>query len=960
MPNNTSWPVVRRTAAKEIDLFFSSPVAYLFLGVFLAVTLFVFFWVEAFFSRNIADIRPMFEWMPVLLIFLCSTLTMRLWSEEKRTGTLEFLLTRPYGLWHFVAGKFLSCLWLLLLALCLTLPLPVTVALLGDLDWGPVWSGYLATFLLGAAYLSIGLFVSARCDNQIVSLIGAMALCSVFYLIGSPALTDFVSAPLSDWLKLLGSGARFEAIARGVIDLRDLVYYLSLTLVFLSLNTLTLEQARWANNGNKRYHRQWRTITALAVLNLLVSNVWIGQIHALRIDTTQGQQYSLSDATHRYLSELQEPLLLRGYFSDKTHPLLAPLVPQLKDLLREYEVAGKGKVRVEFIDPQTDQALEQEANEKYGIAPVPFQVADRYQASIVSSYFNVLVQYGDQYQTLGFRDFIEVMARAEGNIDVALRNPEHDLTSAIKKNLQRYQTSGNVFDAISAPVQFTGYISDDAVLPTQLIEFRARVEQELNNWVEKSDGKLAVSFANPDNDTQLAEQLAEAHGLSPLVADIFAAKPFYFYLTLQGSDQWLTIPLEDLSQEAFARNLKAGLQRFARGFSKTVGLVTPPNQRFGGRQFSRLSQYLGDNLLVKSEDIGDGSVSGDTDILLLAAPENLTDAQVFAVDQFLMQGGTVVMASSPFGASLNNRSLSLSSHNSGLQDWLAHHGVSMPKQLVQDASNATLPIPVTRNLGGFQIQDVHMVDYPYFVDIRPEGLHADHPATAGLPQATLTWASPIEIDAARNDGRAVDTLLRSSAQTWLSDSTRILPDNRGQVALGDSADSQVLGVAISGQFESFFKGKASPLLPDATPDDKDTGSESKADAEPVISQVIERSPASARLIVFSSNDFLSDAALSLASASLGAEYTNPLALVSNTLDWALDDDGLTAIRARGHFNRTLPPMEQSAQILWEYGNYLMAFLLIALVALAQKHQQLRNQRRLERAFTATTQEVAHA
>ncbi len=116
--------LVSRIANKELALFFASPVAYLFLGSFAAVSLFVFFWGEAFFARNIADVRPLFEWMPILLIFLSSALTMRMWSEERRTGTLEYVLTLPVPLWRFVLGKFRACVVLLALALLVTLPLP--------------------------------------------------------------------------------------------------------------------------------------------------------------------------------------------------------------------------------------------------------------------------------------------------------------------------------------------------------------------------------------------------------------------------------------------------------------------------------------------------------------------------------------------------------------------------------------------------------------------------------------------------------------------------------------------------------------------------------------------------------------------------------------------------------------------------------------------------------------------
>ena len=133
-----NWASIKRIAAKEMSLFFSSPIGYLFLAVFLAFTLFVFFWVEAFFARNIADVRPMFEWLPLLLLFLCSALTMRMWSEERRSGTLEFVSTVPVSTWSFVLGKFFACWLLLAIALLLTLPLPLTVAYLGNLDWGPV------------------------------------------------------------------------------------------------------------------------------------------------------------------------------------------------------------------------------------------------------------------------------------------------------------------------------------------------------------------------------------------------------------------------------------------------------------------------------------------------------------------------------------------------------------------------------------------------------------------------------------------------------------------------------------------------------------------------------------------------------------------------------------------------------------------------------------------------------
>ena len=156
---------------KELAGYFGSPMALIFVGAFLAVTLFAFFWVDTFFARGIADVRPLFRWMPVLMIFLVAALTMRQWSEEQRAGTLEVLLTLPVSKVQLVLGKFLAVMALVALALALTLFLPITVSLLGNLDWGPVIGGYLAALLMAAAYAAIGLFVSSRTDNQIVALI---------------------------------------------------------------------------------------------------------------------------------------------------------------------------------------------------------------------------------------------------------------------------------------------------------------------------------------------------------------------------------------------------------------------------------------------------------------------------------------------------------------------------------------------------------------------------------------------------------------------------------------------------------------------------------------------------------------------------------------------------------------------------------------------------------------------
>ncbi len=943
---------IRRIARKEVTQFFASPVAFVFLATFLAVTLFAFFWVDAFFARNIADVRPLFSWMPLLLVFLVAALTMRMWSEERRQGTLEFLLTTPVSTLRLVLGKFLACMALLAIALALTLPLPVTVSFLGKLDWGPVIGGYIATLFLGAAYIAIGLYVSARSESQIVSLIVTSLVGVLLYLLGSGPQVGLFSYDVAEVMRKLGTGSRFESITRGVIDVRDLYYYLSLVGVFLTLNVLALKKEGWAKDNHAGTHRQWHLFAGLLIANLLLGNVWLDQVKSLRADLTADKRYSLSSVTENYLDQLQEPLLIRGYFSAKTHPLLAPLVPQLRDLLKEYEVLGDGKVRVEFVDPQSDPEKEDEANSKYNIKPVPFQVADRYQAGLVNAYFHVLLSYGDQYEVLSFRDLIEVKEKGEGELDVRLRNPEYDVTRALRKVLYAYQTGGNLFATLKKPVQFHAYVSPDSKLPAELVPFRATLEKVLKETADKAGDRLTWTVEDPDaKGGELGRKLTEEFGIQPMLRSLLGTDTFWFTLMLTDGDQYVQLALpEQLDEEGLRKNLEAGLKRFSAGFTKTIGMLAPeqpqgPYAQFNPAPgFNMLRQKLMESATVRDVDLKDGKVPADLDVLLVLAPRELTELQQYAIDQFLMRGGTVLVAASPFSTELTARNLSAREQKTGLEDWLAHHGLTLEKHLVADPYNSRFPVPVTRRVGQFQFQEVRLLDYPFFIDARDDRLNQDHPTTKGLPQVTLAWASPIKVDDSKQQGRTLTTLITSSDQAWLTDGEDITPrmDN-GQLSPWQPEGERgryTLGVMLEGVFTSAFEGKDNPLLAAARKKaeaaaqkekDKDKAETDTAQEEERVPPFVSKSPDAARLFVFGSGEFLADQTIQLTSSTERALYLNSLQLIQNAVDWALEDRGLLAIRSRSQFANTLIPMDQDTQAFWEYLNYVLAALGVALV-----------------------------
>lgn len=969
---------VRRICQKELALFFASPLAWLFLFAFISIELFVFFWAEAFFARNIADVRPLFQWMPLLLLFLAATLTMRLWSDERRSGTLEHILTSPQPLWHFIAGKFIACLLLLALALVLTLPIPITVSVLSDLDWGPVLSGYLAALLLGAAYLAIGLFISSRTDNAIVALLGSVLLGLLFYLPGSSLLTGLVSADVASVLSQISTSSRFDAITRGVIDLRDLYFYLSLVAVFLALNALMLERERWARERNFTAV-QWRktALTSLLAANFVGANVWLGQLPQLRIDTTAGAQYSLSEVSQQQLNRLQEPLLIRGYFSANTHPLLAPLVPQLQDLLKEYQVAGRGKVKLELVDPTTDAELEQQANQQYQIEPVPFQVADRHQSAIVSSYFHVLLQYGSEHKVLSFSDFIDVKAQGEADLQVMLRNPEYDISRQIKQLQAKYQTGGDLLAQLPGTVTLNAYASPTAQLPAQLQTLMQELPQVLAQMRGQHDKQLPMQTQDMA-DQSVLDRISNSFGAQPMVLDLMEPQPFWFFLTLQQGERELAIPLSDLSKTGAERAIKATLQRFVPGLEQTVALVTGTAAAGGytgaGSTFTQLSDLLGTELNVLNEDLSDGKVAAEADVLVLLAPKDLTDKQVFAVDQFLMQGGTVIAATSPYDVNLSQRSLGLTQVQSGLQDFLAAHGLSIEQTLALDPQHSTLPVPVTRQSGGFSFQQMAMLPYPYFADLRPGNFAAEQQnaqeqqnrqAILGdLPQLTVPWASPIKISAGQKQSDTAaapalqyQTLLSTSAASWRSNSLDVMPaiSSDGQVSYpGDqgSASAATVAVLVSGEFSSLFKDKPHPLRADAQQQKTADGEQTESTADNTAKALndtglLQKSAPGARLILVSSNSMFSDQAMQLAGSSNGSMYLNNLQLLQNMVGFALADTELASIRSRAQFNRTLPALSLESRSFWEYANYGFALLLLGLLFGAERWLHARKKARYQ-------------
>ena len=923
--------MIRTVMKKELRGYFNSALAVIFLAVFLAVVLLTFFGVEKFLARGLADLRPLFKWMPALLIILASALSMRLWADERRAGTLEVLLTLPVPRWQLVVGKFLAGIVLIAIALALTLGLPLTIAKMGNLDWGPVVGGYLATLLLAAAYLAIGMCVSAATDNQIIAFIGTAAVCGLTYLIGY--LGDLIGS-LRELGRLFGTGARFESVARGVLDLRDLAYYAGIVAVGIGLNVLLLERLTWGRGTSGRARRVATVLgVVLIAANAVVLDLWLAPVRHARIDLTHDGAYSLSDSTRSILEGLDERLLIRGYFSEKTHPKLAPLVPQIRDLLEEYRIAGGSKVRVEVIDPTDSDEAKREAKERFGLDPTPLRFATQTEQSVVNSYFSIAIEYGDHHEVIGLNELILVRAVDVGDIDVTLKNPEYELTKTIKKTVAEFSSVDALFASAPGKVQLTAYITPKT-LPDNWKDGPEKLKKVVDELTKQAGGKFAFTQVEPKGDTEMRE-LFTKYGLRPY-QDLLSGQIYYFSLLLQVGNHLVRPPIpQNLGEADLKLAITEGLKRAAPGFTRVVGIWSPPapppqpmmqgmppQEMPPPQAFHRLERALSGNYEVRNVALS-APVADDVEALVLAGPASLDAQAAENLDQFVMRGGALVLLDGRYRLGQGQGGLSVEKVTSGLESALQKWGVTVDDTMVMDTKNDTFPVPQPRDLGnGMVIREIKETPYPLFVKMDGDQVSADSVITSGLAGSVMHWASPVKADAkAGDDEHHVEVLLRSSEGSWLTANTNVQPNNVTYPELGfpgpkdgDKKGSQVMAVAITGGFTSSV----------AKPTDQAKGS---ADKDAAAKRLIEHSPPDTRMVVFGSSAFASDLLID----QLESDFTKSnVELIHNAVDWSLADTDLLAIRSRNEAARALT-VDPKSRDGWLIGNIVIAIVGLGLV-----------------------------
>lgn len=898
-------------AGKELRALFQSQVAVLFLALFLVANDLTLFVVSRFFARNLADLTPMFQWLPVLLIVLVSAVAMRAWAEEERAGTLEVLLTLPVRTADLVLGKFLAGMALVAIALATTLPIPFTVMMLGPLDWGPVIGGYVGALLLASTYLSIGLCISARTDNQVVALMGTVAVGGLLYLVGSESFVSLLGSSNGEIARLIGTGSRFDSIARGVVDLRDVLYYASLTTFFLVLNSYFLDRRRIDPVGGSRRLAALLTMVVLVGANALAANFWLHPVRLVRVDLTENQDYTISSVTEGILRDLDEPLLIQGIFSERSHPKLQPLAPRVAALLEEYAILGP-KVRTEILDPSEDDDLADLLLQEFGVRPVPMPAADRNETRIVNSWFHVLLRYGNKHAMVPFTDLLEVDTSGD-QLTVRLRDPEYDITKAIKRVTQDFASAESLVHQLPEGSRLVLYASPESL--DEMMASNLEVMRDVSNELAGLSDRLSFEEANPLKDPGLMQRIEAEYAVVPAVS--FAnGQTYYLHLVLVTDENVQRIfPRAKLSPNELRKTLESAFQRTVPGQLKTVAVVTErpkapptlpgkPQQPPPPPDFRYLRQLLAQRFeLDNTVDLTEGAVPDTVDVLILGKVGNLTAKEQVAIDQFLLRGGSVIVMAGHNRVAMERGRFSPEPTSQVLLDMLSHYGARVGDGFVTDQQAGALALPIRGRVFQF--------DYPFWPDLRPDQMNEDHLAMRGLTQLSMPWASRVDLGAVP-DGVTGEVLLHSSRDgSGLPNDAALMPDFQTYRQTGFPRPTELgekpLAVALTGRFPSFFTDETRPEIEGAL-------------TEPV---------AEGRLVVLGSSEMLSDVILEYASSSMGRMHANNPVLLQNLIDWAVADTDLLSIRNPGRFSRALAPLDEGTAQNLEYANYAFGGLVLA-------------------------------
>ena len=506
---------------KEINSFFASPIGYLVIAIFLLLNG-LFLWVFKgefnILDYGFSDLSSFFLLAPWILIFLIPAVTMRSFSDEKKQGTLELLLTKPISHTKIVLGKYFGAFILILIALLPTLLYVYTVFQLGNpignLDMGSTMGSYFGLLFLIASYTAIGVFSSTISDNQIVAFITAVFLCFLFY-IGFEGLADFTS---STFVEQLGMSYHYESMSRGVLDLRDILYFLSVAIFFIVLTVRGIK--------TKSFNKKELLPLLLLPIGLLVVNIFSSSINQ-RFDLTEDNRYTLNDASVDIIKNIESPIIIDVFLKGENFPSeIKRLQRETRQLLEEFSAQNK-QINFSFIDPLEDETTRERSIQiltQRGLTPMQLSVQESGSSSKAIIFPWALASYNGV-----------------------------TLTIPLVKN----KIGASQQDLVTNSVQNLEYAFADG----------------LSKLTKPKQKKIAVLKGNKQLDdiyiTDFIKKINEYYFVAPFTLDSVASNP---QKTLKDLNQYDLI-ISAKPTEAFTENEKLALDQFTMNGGKSLWLI---------------------------------------------------------------------------------------------------------------------------------------------------------------------------------------------------------------------------------------------------------------------------------------------------------------------------------------------------------------------------------------------------
>lgn len=917
---------------REFKSYFISPIAYIVISIFLILTGWFFF--ATFFLYGQAELRNFFGLLPLTFSFVIPAITMRLFSEELDIGSYELLSTLPVSSLDIVIGKFAAATVFTTIMLLPTVSYCIFISFIGQLDWGPIIGGYIGAILLGAAFSSIGLLSSSLTRNQIIAFITGMAVCFVLTLLDK--ILFFLPETALAVFQFLGADFHFQNISRGIIDSRDLLYFVSVCLVALYSTNLVMSRKKISK------------FPVYFVVIVLVNMASMGLF--FRLDLTSNKIFSLSKPSKQVVSSLSEPLTVKAFFTGKVPAPYNNIERYLRDLLQEYSLHNNKYFNYQFFNVSGEEDEKAKKNQElassYGIYPIQIQNIEKDEVKFQKAYMGLVLIHGNMIET------IPTITSTEGL--------EFTITSKIQKMNNKISALLNLKEKVKVKLFLSSSLQ--VVGPymnlTGLSEIPGAIENIVRKLNEKNFDKLEFANIDPTSNPSLIKE-AEKNNILALQWDEFrdrtgrmiSKNKGYAGIVVQYGGNAENIQLLQVFRlPLFGTQYQLSkMDEVEKSIDETVENVVNVNEEIGYLSghgapelgamdfpLSNFSKLMSEGYTLKPVDLKKESVPEAMPSLIIAgAKEKFSDYELYQIDQYLMKGKSLAVFVDSFNE-INQRSyLPI---NNGLEKLLAHYGVSVGKSYILDENCFKQNIPEA--FGGGQ-QNLYFAPI-----IKNEFINKKVGFLKNIKGLVMLKASPIELDEERikNNGLKVEKLFSSSERSWeISGNINLNPMFSSPPKEENKYKQMTMACVLDGSFPSYFADKPIPEKEEekeeADKDDKHIDmSNVKSD------EITIKKGKPGKVFVIGTSEILMDNVLDKNGAGPNAQF------VMNVIDYLNNREAYAVMRSKSQGFNPIKDIKPDSKMLIKTTNIVGLPVLVVLAGLVVWLRRRSRQRVIQQIF----------